>query len=216
MVFFDDDFIPSSSALLGIARTFEAFPEVTGLTGTLLADGIGGPGLELEMAGQIIDCWDAEAKTAEAVASPRELATRIGLYGCNMAFRSTAIGEIRFDERLPLYGWQEDIDFSARIPGRKIVTDGLVGVHCGIKRGRERGRLLGYSQIANPVYLWRKGSMKGRFALKLCLRNLLSNHARALWPEPWIDRRGRLRGNWRAIIDLCLGRADPERILEWQ
>jgi hypothetical protein len=37
---------------------------------------------------------------------------------------------------------------------------------------------------------------------------------RALRPEPWVDRRGRARGNWLAMFDLLRGRVVPERILE--
>jgi hypothetical protein len=133
-----------------------------------------------------------------------------------MAFRTTAIGSVRFDERLPLYGWQEDVDFSARIDGELIKTDAFVGVHCGVKAGRERrGEGLGYSQIANPLYLVRKGSMSRSHAIRHCTRNFLANHIRALHPEPWVDRRGRLRGNWIALFDCLRGRLDPERILQF-
>lgn len=214
IVFFDDDYVPSRTALEGIRRAFEAFPDVTGLTGKLLADGAGGPGLEPAEAAQLVDDWDAGPGRDAGDTPPREIAPRPWLYGCNMVYRASAIGDVRFDERLPLYAWQEDIDFSGRIPGRMMLTDALVGVHCGVKRGREKkGELLGYSQIVNPVYLLRKGSMTPSFAFRLCVRNVLSNHARAFWPEPWIDRRGRVRGNWRAIFDLCRGKVEPERIL---
>jgi hypothetical protein len=33
-------------------------------------------------------------------------------------------------------------------------------------------------------------------------------------PEPFVDRRGRLRGNLLAVLDLVRGRTTPERILE--
>ena len=36
----------------------------------------------------------------------------------------------------------------------------------------------------------------------------------SLRPEPWIDRRGRLAGNLRALRDLVTGRLAPGRILE--
>lgn len=215
VAFLDDDYVPSRGALSGLARAFDAFPDASGVTGVLLADGARGPGIAPEEAARLVDAWDArESEAAREAAPPRILARLRGLYGCNMAYRASAIGGTRFDERLPLYAWQEDIDFAARVPGQKIKTDALVGVHCGVKGGRERrGERLGYSQIANPFYLWGKGTMSRRFALRLCARNVLSNHLRALRPEPWIDRRGRARGNWRALADLCRGRIDPERIL---
>ncbi|MEM8629755.1 MAG: glycosyltransferase [Pseudomonadota bacterium] len=214
VVFLDDDYVPSKYALAGVARAFEVFPDLAGLTGKLLADGIGGPGIEPDLAVRTVEEWDNEPDALSCASSPKKLASRMGLYGCNMAFRTASIGDIRFDERLPLYGWLEDIDFSSRIPGPKIVTDGFIGVHCGVKRGREkRGDRLGYSQIVNPFYLWKKGSIQAQFGLKLSCRNFLSNHAKLFWPEPWIDRRGRVRGNWCAIRDLCLGKASPEKIL---
>jgi hypothetical protein len=40
------------------------------------------------------------------------------------------------------------------------------------------------------------------------------NAARAAWPEPHVDRAGRLRGNLLAVWDLLRGRASPGRILE--
>ncbi len=40
------------------------------------------------------------------------------------------------------------------------------------------------------------------------------NMVRALWPEPYVDRRGRLLGNVVALRDLVTGRMDPTRILE--
>ena len=37
---------------------------------------------------------------------------------------------------------------------------------------------------------------------------------RSLAPEPWVDRRGRLRGNLIAIADLLRGRMHPLRVLD--
>jgi hypothetical protein len=38
--------------------------------------------------------------------------------------------------------------------------------------------------------------------------------ARATWPEPYVDRRGRLKGNFLAFRDWFSGRMVPERILD--
>ena len=139
-----------------------------------------------------------------------------GLYGCNMAYRRDAIAGHRFDERLPLYGWQEDVDFAARVSaGRPLGrAEGVRGVHRGVSRGRSPGLRIGYSQVANPHYLVRKGTLPVGFALRLVARNLAANHWRAPRPEPWIDRAGRVRGNWRALGDLVRGRLDPGRIVD--
>lgn len=215
-VFFqDDDYVPGRHAVAGIIKTFEAYPEASGLTGKLLADGINSPGYSIGDAGRILSRWEAASPGAETAPAELIKSGLIGLYGCNMAVRAAQARTVRFDEKLPLYAWQEDLDFGARLPGIKVKSDAVVGVHCGVKSGRERnGEILGYSQVANPLYLIRKGSLPWRFGLSLCLKNVTANHLRALRPERWIDRSGRARGNRRAIADAFLRRSYPEKILE--
>jgi hypothetical protein len=41
--------------------------------------------------------------------------------------------------------------------------------------------------------------------------NAASNFGRAVWPEPFIDRKGRAKGNLIAIADVLRGRLEPER-----
>jgi hypothetical protein len=122
----------------------------------------------------------------------------------------------RFDTRLPLYGWLEDLDFSRRMAafGRIVEAPALRGVHLATKVGRTSGRRLGYSQIANPVYLTRKGTMSWPRAARIMTGNILANSAKSLRPEPWIDRKGRLQGNLLAFRDIVTGRCAPERILD--
>lgn len=213
VVFFDDDFVPSRYALAGLEAAFARWPEVNGMTGALIADGINAQGYDDAQAAAMVAKHDAHPPAVEAQVLRRNLD---GLYGCNMAYRLSAVGSTRFDPALPLYGWQEDIDFAARIPGERIKTDAFSGVHRGAKNGRETaGMRLGYSQLANTWYLWRKGTMTGRFALKLAARNMAANHLKLLRPEPWVDRRARAIGNWRALGDIVIGRAHPERILQF-
>ena len=211
--FFDDDYIPSCTCLQDVVDSFDALPDAVGLTGTLLADGIGGPGIGYEDAMALIAAHESSiSKTSRKYL----LRQTDGLYGCNMAFRSSAIGDERFDERLPLYSWQEDVDFAYRVAkgGRIGRTAGFFGVHQGVKYGRARGRQLGYSQVVNPIYLWKKGTMSFSKCARLVLKNLLANHLRSLRPEAWIDRRGRVAGNWIGILDLLRGSINPERVLD--
>lgn len=210
VAFFDDDYVPSRRCIEGIAKAFEADRELVGMSGRLLADGINNAGISHDEAVAMIDAFDAENAEPDLSCTPI-----IGTYGCNMAFRRSQIADLRFDERLPLYAWQEDVDFSNRLRprGRIMRSNACVGVHQGVKRGRSPGYQLGYSQIANPLYLIRKGTMPMSAALWLMTRNLISNHVKALHPEPWIDRSGRVAGNWRAFGDLVTGRLTPERIL---
>ncbi|WP_430450503.1 glycosyltransferase family 2 protein [Rhodophyticola sp.] len=157
-------------------------------------------------------CWSGPRQSM-ADAAPR---TVYSTYGCNMAVRGTAVRAHpeRFDTTLPLYGWLEDLDFSRRMAafGRIVENPQLRGVHLATKTGRISGLRLGYSQIANPVYLVRKGTYHWARALKLMTGNVLANSAKSLWPEPWIDRRGRLTGNLLAFRDLLRGRCRPGRI----
>ncbi|ODT65230.1 MAG: hypothetical protein ABS75_32565 [Pelagibacterium sp. SCN 63-23] len=98
--------------------------------------------------------------------------------------------------------------------GEILKSNALLGVHLGTKSGRNSGVKLGYSQIANPIYLWRKGTFPMRRAVAPIFRNVISNLVKCLHPEPWIDRKGRLRGNIIAFTDLAKGKMIPTRILE--
>ena len=75
-------------------------------------------------------------------------------------------------------------------------------------------RRFGYSQIANPVYLARKGTYPWNRALRSMARHWAMNLARSPFPEPWADRWGRFRGNMLALADLLRGRLRPGRIEE--
>ena len=211
IVFFDDDYFPQLNYLEEVEGIFLGQADVVALTGRPMRDGANGPGVEAEMALELI----AGDVSMPAVAV---LAPTYGTYGCNMSFRMEPIRRhgVRFDENLPLYGWQEDIDFSRQLApfGRIVDANVLRGVHLGTKGGRTSGVRFGYSQIANPVYLIRKGTMSVGFAAALMWRNVLANAARSFRPEPWIDRRGRLRGNWLALWDLVTWRMSPRRILD--
>ncbi|WP_185997891.1 glycosyltransferase family 2 protein [Novosphingobium sp.] len=209
VVFYDDDFVPSRHSIEQIKQFFIAHPEVVGATGNVIRDGINGAGISFEDAQELV------AQHEERNFSPNCIVTGLdGLYGCNMAYRSSAIGSARFDERLSLYGWQEDVDFAASISrhGRLVKTFAFAGVHRGVKFGRTSGVRLGYSQVINPSYLVKKGTMSKRFAGRLIIRNVLANHVKCLRPEPWVDRAGRAKGNWIGMFDLMRGRLTPERI----
>lgn len=209
--FFDDDYIPSRFMVERMARFFALHPDVVAVNGDLVADGINGPGISVAEARAMLADYDAKAAPPQTV-----FREKWGLYGCNMAYRASAIGAERFDERLPLYGWQEDVDFSARVArgARAVKTKAFAGVHCGVKHGRSSGVKVGYSQVANPAYLAAKGSLGWPYARKIMWRNVAANHWKTLRPEPWVDRLGRVKGNWIALADMLTGRMRPERMLE--
>lgn len=202
----DDDFVPAADFLAQAEAFFAARPDVVGVNGLLLADGARGPGISYAEA-----CRLVEGQRGREGEQPLQ-----SLYGCNMVLRSSAIRGRRFDENLPLYGWQEDVDFTFQMQaeGKLVLVNKLVGVHMGIKAGRTSGKRLGYSQIANPLYLLKKRTIPPKLAAKLLIKAPLANLTKALMPEPYIDRRGRLQGNLLALGDLIAGRIDPRRIID--
>ena len=208
IIFFDDDFIPARDYIANVEALFRAKPQVVGITGSLLADGVLHGGYTIEQAQAIIA--DAPSRFPPTIVERQEL------YGCNMAIRVAAAQGLRFDENLPLYGWQEDVDFTNRLGrrGSMIACSSVTGVHLGVSGGRTSGKRLGYSQVANIVYLKRKGTMRAGFGNRLMTKNVLANTLRSVKPEPLIDRRGRLLGNVLAVVDCLRGQVDPRKILE--
>jgi glycosyltransferase involved in cell wall biosynthesis len=206
VVFFDDDFVADADWLLAAAKTFRDEPEVVSFTGHVLADDIKGPGLSFDDAVRILG--------AATHSTPWSRVEPCSPYGCNMAFRLSAISGLKFDERLILYGWLEDRDFGAALArrgGQLIKSASACGVHMGAKSGRVSGDRLGYSQVVNPIYMLRKGTMTFKQVAGQLFRNIASNASRAMRPEPFIDRRGRLRGNLRGFADVLRGCVEPER-----
>jgi hypothetical protein len=43
-------------------------------------------------------------------------------------------------------------------------------------------------------------------------RNLIANLVKAWRPEPWVDRKGRLKGNAMACLDLLTGKLAPQNV----
>lgn len=210
IAYFDDDFRPKDDWLEFAQKAFLE-QDIVGMTGWVLADGINGPGISEEVAIEYL-----EGRLEPMAHSSKQ---RIGqeldsAYGCNMAFNGTVSRLYRFDERLPAYGWQEDRDYTgqANVVGKVLGIGECQGVHLGTKNGRVSGVKFGYSQIANPVFLARKGTMKWRASLKMIMNNIIANHVKTLKPESWVDRKGRAKGNWIALIDCVKGEIHPERI----
>lgn len=206
VVFFDDDFVPHPRWIEEVVEVFRSRPDVGAVTGNLIADGIKGPGITVEEAMALVE--------APAPADIDWIDEHYSPYGCNMAFRVDMVRDMAFDERLVLYGWLEDRDFGAALAlrGAKLVKAGrALGVHMGVKRGRVSGVKLGYSQVVNPVYLNRKGTMRVHQVVDHIFRNMASNLAKSTRPEPYIDRAGRLHGNVMGMLDVLRGRLTPEK-----
>ena len=208
VVFFDDDALPREDYLAGVAEVFHSYPDVVGMTGKVAIDGV--PLLRALTL--------AEMRAALASAGDdKTVTTTDRLYGCNMAFRRDALDGISFDERLPLYGWLEDLDFARRVQrrGRLVVAAGCVAAHQGNEiGGRGKHARFGYSVIANALYLQRKGSVRTRELPFLILRPALANLRGALAGSDRSWRRERLAGMAIALSDIARGRLCPERATE--
>lgn len=211
VVFLDDDFLMAPTYLEQVEQLFVEHRDVAIATGTVIADGATGPGISIEEA-----TLKLRQSQASAEFDPNPLRNVYCGYGCNMAVRMSAVadGNVRFDEHLPLYGWLEDVDFSRLVArhGRVVRSTLLKGVHLGTKVGRTSGLRFGYSQIANPIYLTRKGTLTVRHAVVQMTRNILANAVKVWRPESWIDRKGRVKGNLRAFADLISGRLAPRNV----
>jgi glycosyltransferase involved in cell wall biosynthesis len=209
VIFFDDDFVAHPDWIAAARAAFSDESRLCAFTGWVVADGILGPGIAFDEAVML--------SKRDATGKERQWIEPFSPYGCNMAFRMSAVGKHRFDERLVLYGWLEDRDFAgglAKQGGRLAKSASARGVHMGAKIGRVNGERLGYSQIVNPLYMRLKKTMTTRQAAGQITRNVMSNFGRLLRPEPFIDRGGRARGNLLALRDVILGRIEPERAAE--
>lgn len=212
VTFYDDDFRPADNWIENAANSFKSNPDFVGLSGWVLADGIKSIAISEEEAKEKLISttylnrtpWFGDKLEVD------------GLYGCNMAFRGTVAVKERFDENLPFYGWQEDVDYAgnAKKFGKLLYIKECRGVHLGVTGGRTSGVRFGYSQIANPIYLAKKGTMKKDYARKILLRNVCSNIFHTVTLDQTKDYKGRLWGNVKATFHLLIGNCHPLNILK--
>jgi hypothetical protein len=211
LMFFDDDFYPEPHYLEITEQIFRTHPEVVASTGRVLADDVKGPGLTVAQAIEIVA--NSTGAEEEQHVTPTFLA-----YGCNMCLRLATVREhhLRFDETLPLYGWYEDWDFSGQMSSFGTIAhiSNACGVHLSVKVGRITGVRMGYAQVANPIYLARKGTFLWSNAFRFIVGPFFKNLVRSVAPEAYVDRFGRFRGNLAAFRDLLTGNLSPEQITE--
>lgn len=206
VIFFDDDYAPCRDWIERCLRVFQNNPSVVGLFGLTLKDGATALPVTWDEAQRIVHEADG------TVAGPELLMPCSSLYGCNMACRLSPAKGVRFDERLVLYGWLEDKDFSRRLTRKGLLVwcEQLRGVHLGLVSGRISGKRFGYSQVVNAHYLLRKGVMSRREATRNITMALVVNTLKSIRPEAHLDRRGRLLGNLIGLMAICRGSCDPE------
>jgi hypothetical protein len=195
----DDDVELPEDYFEAVHRLFTKRPDVALCFGAVRD----APGASREDARQIITRWPPSDEFKEGA---------YGL-GCSMNIRRKVLDHINFDERLPLYGWLEDADFAARARpfGLQGVYNACRTVHLLEQKMRLSGVRFGYSQVMNPYYLWRKGSIPFKEVLMShWFKGMASNLLGAIRRDPSIDRWGRLRGSVLAIWFIVLGRVEPE------
>jgi glycosyltransferase involved in cell wall biosynthesis len=215
ILFLDDDIELCPNYIESMQRLFYRCPDVVMASGISAADGLRiGRTLTREEACAMLSKTRCESKT-----EPAE-----GAYGCNMFVRRSILRRVQFDECLPLDSWLEDYDFSVRSKpyGQVVWNYETCVAHIGAQRmGRERGFLVGYTQLANSHYLWRKGIIPsfGRLLRTFWLPALrVSLQGAAYGKPPWntlLDYKGRVRGNARALADAVMFRLKPERVLDF-
>jgi GT2 family glycosyltransferase len=214
--FFDDDALPRDDYISNAVLFFGKHPSAIAITGNVLADGAAlSREISVEEAKALLyTSCEAPVKERDSDRAHDEL------YGCNFAVRWQACSDLRFDERLPLYSWLEDLDYAiqARRRGEIYWLVGSVVVHRGSNSGgRLQHRRFGYSQVANPLWLREKGSFSLGMTIKLILPPVAKNLALSLRVgERGALRRTRLQGNVRALRDVLrnAGKATPEAIVD--
>lgn len=211
VAFLDDDLVISTTYIHEVARFFSTHLDVAGASGRLLADGasaktpIGRAAASQALYHHVLEGPAPRYQRSTVVPLNR-------LYGCNMFVRRELLTHVRFDERLPLYGWLEDLDFSRRLlpHGKLARIDEAVAIHIGARSGGRTQHLrFGYAQIVNPLYLRSRGTVRNfelaRLVVAPVLKNVLS------FANP--DRRTRARGNFFALLDIARKVSDPERMV---
>jgi GT2 family glycosyltransferase len=204
--FFDDDVEVDEEYVSHMLRAFDEEPDMG------LGDGLK---LGLEEAPGSLNRQTARELIRRRKANPASDApieeVRTGI-GCKMCVRGTLLGKVSFDERLVLYGYQEDFDFSLECKqyGRIVLNRRCLMVHIETEQGRMARKKRGYSEVVNPFYIWTKGrgphfirTFGG--AIRRTLKNALRCHTAA--------GRRQFAGNVIGWYRLASGEFDPEFIL---
>lgn len=210
--FFDDDTLPRSDYIETAMSAFDAHPEAVGVTGSVILDGAA--------RGYPVSFGEARSalKSSWREYTPLQVVDVRSLYGCNFAVRYSAAAGLLFDDQLPLYSWLEDLDYSRRLAhrGRLMRCEQCVAVHHGsASGGRTQHVRFGYSQITNPVHLWKKGSISSLHTCILIFKPFTKNLLESGFGGNKTWRRGRLWGNFLSLLDLMRGRVSPGRIVEF-
>jgi GT2 family glycosyltransferase len=210
VLFLDDDMALSRHYLENCANVMEGHRDIVLIAGNVL---------ELDTTRHAAERMIGEF---DAVPPAQKLTPVCHANGCNMFARAANAKTVLFDENLPLYALNEDYDWSRRLAarGRIVHASACAVVHLRTTVGRVSDRRFGYSQIANPYYLWRKGSidhlsrvLKRHWGHAVPMNIFWSVFRSRSGPDR-SQRRERLRGNLTAFVDIARGHCTPNRILD--
>lgn len=202
ILFIDDDTFLHPSYIEEMERIFSGNPDIAALSGRLLCDGN-------------ISIDEAVALLQDYVCESDPLLIDAGLYG-SYGIRKSILTEVRYDERLVLYGFLEDADLASHIRKKGPIkgSSSLVAVHLGyVSGGRANHVRFGFSQVMNPFYLCRKNGKS--FPLYEMLsrhwfRGVPANLVGIITGPDRKDRMDRFKGNMIAFGLLLTGRVMPE------
>lgn len=217
VAFFDDDSLPRATFLEKAADHLAAHPECVAVSGHLALDGVqvGRPLTLAEMEAGVDEPWAEVALVGDKVQGYRRW---YNLSGPCMVIRRGPFERLGgFDEGLPLYSWPEDREMAIRLrrEGEVHLVWACICAHMGsVDGGRSSHVRFGYSQVANPWYLYRKGSISLRQMVHFSSRPVVRNFRDAPLSEERTWRRQRAAGNLLALSDLVRRRSDPHRITE--
>jgi GT2 family glycosyltransferase len=209
VLFLDDDVELVPSYIENSLNVFEARQDVVVVTGHFLAENVTRGEARRIVASA---CDDSSGLVG------REIVEARSAFGGNMCIRAWLAREVSFDEQLPLYGWLEDLDWSARAArhGRIVWSRSSAMVHLHVSSGRISPKQFGYAQVVNPYYLWKKQSIRslGQVITGYWMRSLPRNIVSCMIGSNRAGRFGRLHGNALAVCDLLQGKITPMRVVE--
>jgi GT2 family glycosyltransferase len=209
IAFFDDDMEVEANYMEELQRTYRAHRSIVLVNGANLAHGIYRAGtLTREIARQLIEDQLKKGLPQE------NCVPALGGYGGRMSIRGFLLGKVEFDERLPLYSFMEDYDFTlaCRKFGDIAENPRALTVHIEVASGRVSLDKRGYSEVVNPIYIARKNGVGFRGALWGAFCVTLKNAKAAAFSTEKRRFSGNLVG-WRKLL---VGQIDPEYILRMQ
>jgi GT2 family glycosyltransferase len=200
--FLDDDIELDPGYLASIHGFLTEHPEIVIVDGAVLSDG------------GVTRC-EAIRIVAQAPPPAPGFVNSRNAYGCNMTVRRSVAETVRFDERLKLYAWLEDADFTHRCLEHGACARYFAArlVHMRTSVGRVSGKQFGFAQLTNSYYLKKKGHMSAIALLRTHWFPALSaNLWGSLSGDRQVDRVGQLKGNLIALSRLARGVCEPEYV----